>query len=80
MHLGFYGSCRVYSHLASGLFSVVFLDRVNDGNICSPIFSPFAGMLGLEVTGDFFNFFVFLEIASVASFGLIAFGAIDPKR
>lgn len=31
------------------------------------------GMLGMELTGDMFNFFVFLEITSIASCALIAF-------
>ncbi len=33
-----------------------------------------AGMNGVVVTGDLFNLFVFLEIASVASYALVAFG------
>jgi multicomponent Na+:H+ antiporter subunit D len=33
-----------------------------------------AGMNGLIVTGDLFNLFVFLEIASIASYALVAFG------
>jgi len=33
-----------------------------------------AGMNGVIITGDLFNFFVFLEIASVASYALVAFG------
>jgi len=33
-----------------------------------------AGMNGVVVTGDMFNLFVFLEIASVASYALVAFG------
>jgi len=32
-----------------------------------------AGMLGMVLTGDLFNFFVFLEITSIASTALIAF-------
>lgn len=32
-----------------------------------------AGMLGMEFTGDMFNFFVFLEITSISSCALIAF-------
>jgi multicomponent Na+:H+ antiporter subunit D len=32
-----------------------------------------AGMLGMMMTGDMFNFFVFLEITSIASAALIAF-------
>ena len=37
------------------------------------------GMLGMTVTGDLFNFFVFIEIASIASFGLIAFWRDKPE-
>ncbi len=33
-----------------------------------------AGMNGVIVTGDLFNLFVFLEVAAVASYGLVAFG------
>ena len=33
-----------------------------------------AGMNGVVVTGDMFNLFVFLEIAAVASYALVAFG------
>jgi len=33
-----------------------------------------AGMNGVVVSGDIFNLFVFLEIASVASYALVAFG------
>ena len=33
-----------------------------------------AGMNGVIITGDMFNLFVFLEIASVASYALVAFG------
>ncbi len=38
-----------------------------------------AGMLGMELTGDAFNFFVFLEVASVASFALIAYQRKRPE-
>ncbi len=37
-----------------------------------------AGMLGMILTGDLFNFFVFIEITSIASCALIAF-RIDKK-
>ncbi|MFP4335609.1 MAG: monovalent cation/H+ antiporter subunit D family protein [Wenzhouxiangella sp.] len=33
-----------------------------------------AGLLGITLTGDAFNVFVFLEISSLASYGLIAYG------
>ena len=38
-----------------------------------------AGMLGMELTGDLFNFFVFLEITSIASAALIAFYTNNAK-
>ncbi len=37
-------------------------------------FLMLAGMNGVIVTGDMFNLFVFLEIAAVASYALVAFG------
>jgi len=33
-----------------------------------------AGMNGVVLSGDIFNMFVFLEVASIASYGLVAFG------
>ncbi len=33
-----------------------------------------AGMNGVVITGDFFNMYVFLEIASIASYALVGFG------
>jgi multicomponent Na+:H+ antiporter subunit D len=33
-----------------------------------------AGMNGVVITGDLFNLFVFLEVASIASYALVAFG------
>ena len=37
-------------------------------------FLMMAGMNGVIITGDIFNLFVFLEIAAVASYALVAFG------
>lgn len=37
-------------------------------------FLMLAGMNGVIITGDMFNLFVFLEIAAVASYALVAFG------
>ena len=34
----------------------------------------FAGLMGITLTGDVFNVFVFLEISSLASYGLVAHG------
>ena len=33
-----------------------------------------AGMLGIAITGDIFNLYVFLEISSLASYALVAMG------
>ena len=33
-----------------------------------------AGMLGIAITGDAFNLFVFLEIASLSSYALVSMG------
>ena len=33
-----------------------------------------AGMNGVIITGDMFNLFVFLEIAAISSYALVAFG------
>src|SRR5690606_37488898 len=33
-----------------------------------------AGLLGIVATGDIFNVFVFLEISSLATYALVAFG------
>jgi len=38
-----------------------------------------AGMNGVIITGDLFNFFVFLEIASIASYALVAFGTEEEE-
>ena len=37
-------------------------------------FLMLGGMNGVIITGDMFNFFIFLEIAAVASYALVAFG------
>ncbi len=38
-----------------------------------------AGMNGVVITGDLFNLFVFLEIASIASYALVAFGTEEEE-
>lgn len=40
----------------------------------------FTGLLGVAVTGDAFNLFVFLEISSLSSYVLIALGSYRDKR
>ena len=38
------------------------------------------GLLGVAITGDAFNVFVFLEISSLSTYALVAFGAKRDKR
>jgi multicomponent Na+:H+ antiporter subunit D len=40
----------------------------------------FSGLLGVTITGDAFNVFVFLEISSLATYALIAMGASNDRR
>lgn len=69
-----------FASLAGTLFGLRFLSRFSGRNWYTALyFLLTAGMLGLILTGDLFNFFVFLEIASVASFGLIAYWRDRPE-
>jgi len=66
--------------LAGAFFSLRFMDKFTGLEKFSALFFLLVtGMLGMQLTGDLFNFFVFLEIASVASFGLIAFWRDRPE-
>lgn len=40
----------------------------------------FAGLLGMVVTGDAFNVFVFLEVSSISTYVLVAMGASRDRR
>lgn len=40
----------------------------------------FAGLIGVTITGDAFNVFVFLEISSIATYTIIAMGAGKDRR
>ncbi len=60
--------------LAGAIYSIAFLERESGSDRYYILFLLMVvGMLGMELTGDAFNFFVFLEISSIASFALIAF-------
>ncbi len=57
------------------LYSVNYMERYTDKHRFYTLFMlMLAGMNGIIVTGDLFNLFVFLEIASIASYALVAFG------
>lgn len=40
----------------------------------------FAGLLGVAITGDAFNMFVFLEISSISTYVLVGMGASNDRR
>jgi len=57
------------------VFSVNYMEKfTSKWKFYSLFLLMIAGMNGVVVTGDMFNLFVFLEIASVASYALVAFG------
>jgi len=56
----------------------VGFDSIKDTLILAGAATPFTGLLGMVLTGDVFNLYVFLEISSLAGYGLIA--AIKPTK
>jgi multicomponent Na+:H+ antiporter subunit D len=57
------------------LFSIRYMQRYTSPGLYYSLFLlMIAGMNGVIVTGDLFNMFVFLEIASIAAYALVAFG------
>jgi multicomponent Na+:H+ antiporter subunit D len=57
------------------VYSVNYMEKYTDKWIFHTLFLlMLAGMEGVIITGDIFNLFVFLEIASVASYALVAYG------
>ncbi len=56
------------------IYSWAFVDKeTGKGKYYTLLLLLTAGMFGLEFTGDMFNFFVFLEVTSIAACGLIGF-------
>jgi len=57
------------------LYSVNYMQKYTDKYRFYTLFMlMLAGMNGIIITGDLFNLFVFLEIASISSYALVAFG------
>ncbi len=57
------------------VFSINYMEKyTSKWKFYSLFLLMLAGMNGVIITGDMFNLFVFLEIASVASYALVAFG------
>jgi len=60
--------------LASLIYSLHFMKgQTGQARFYSLMFLLYAGMMGLAFTGDMFNLFVFLEIASIAGAALAAY-------
>lgn len=69
-----------FASLAGLLFGIGFTDRFSGKGLYTALyFLLTAGMLGMVLTGDIFNFFVFLEITSIASSGLVAYWRDRPE-
>ena len=57
------------------VYSIAYMEKYTDKSKFFTLFSlMICGMNGAVITGDIFNLFVFLEIASTASYALVAFG------
>ncbi len=83
-----FGICMVLDGLSSfmlvavnlitffvAVYSLSYMEKYTDKPKFFTLFSLMVcGMNGLIVTGDLFNLFVFLEIASISSYALVAFG------
>lgn len=60
--------------LLAGIYSLAYMkNHTGLEKYYTLTFLLLAGMLGMEITGDLFNFFVFLEITSIAGCALVAF-------
>jgi len=61
--------------LAAVLYSIQYMERfTGKGLYYSLFFLMVAGMFGVVLTGDLFNLYVFLEVAAIASYAIVAFG------
>ncbi|MFH1615625.1 MAG: proton-conducting transporter membrane subunit [Planctomycetota bacterium] len=61
--------------MASMLFSIRYMEQYTAKSKYLSLFMLMvAGMNGVVLSGDIFNLFVFLEIASIASYALVGFG------
>lgn len=56
-------------------YSIGYMDHYTDhSRYYALVFFMLAGMNGIIITADFFNLFVFMEIATLASYALVAYG------
>jgi len=60
--------------ICSGIYSVKYMERyTGSGSYWGLFLLMIAGMNGVVVSGDLFNLYIFLEIASIASYALVGF-------
>ena len=72
--------CIAMAAFAGAIFSINYMDRFSGWNRFMPLyFLLTAGALGMCSTGDLFNFFVFVELSSIAVYGMIAFWRDKPE-
>ncbi|HAF71467.1 MAG: NADH-Ubiquinone/plastoquinone (Complex I), domain protein [Acetothermia bacterium 64_32] len=70
----FMGLISALVGLASLVYSFGFLKEEQGKTLAMTLFFLlWAGMLGMEYTGDMFNFFVFLEVTSIAACSLVGY-------
>ena len=61
--------------LCSSLFSISYIKKFTVSDKYYALFSlMLTGMNGAVISGDLFNIFVFIEIAAISSYALVAFG------
>jgi multicomponent Na+:H+ antiporter subunit D len=61
--------------LMSVIYSISYMAKYTSGNYFYALFClMIAGMNGVVLSGDLFNIFVFLEISTISSYALVAFG------
>jgi len=61
--------------LISLIFSISYMKRFTNKPLYHTLFLlMIAGMNGVVMSGDLFNMYVFLEVAAIASYALVAFG------
>jgi len=70
----FMGLITALVGLASLMYAFQFLKEEQGKTLAMTLFFLlWAGMLGMEYTGDMFNFFVFLEVTSIAACALVGY-------
>jgi multicomponent Na+:H+ antiporter subunit D len=66
--------------LCAGLFSIDYMEHYGSkANYYALFLVMIAGMNGLVLSADLFNIYLFLEVAAVASYALVAFG-LEPDE